>query len=211
MSGNGRTLRLGVACVLLGALFALSGTVECAFAENLEQQIIDALKPKVKTRGLTSSRDSARDVEQMRFIESLPKTRSLTLQEREQVAAVAKEKASIDLEVYFDYNSANVRADAMDRVSSLGRALTSSELKGSTFFIAGHTDAKGSENYNQGLSERRAESMKRVLIETYGVPAENLVTAGYGKEKLKNPGDPFGGENRRVQIVNLETKKTAGQ
>ena len=58
----------------------------------------------------------------------------------------------------FDYNSDNIGAKAAPQVSALGQALSSSESKGG---IAGHTDAKGSETYNQGLSERRAEAVKR--------------------------------------------------
>ncbi|MGC8030408.1 OmpA family protein, partial [Salmonella enterica] len=50
-------------------------------------------------------------------------------------------------------------------VQALGRALTSPELKGSTFVVAGHTDAAGGDSYNQDLSERRADSIKRYLVE----------------------------------------------
>jgi outer membrane protein OmpA-like peptidoglycan-associated protein len=213
MSRHHRTLLLGIACALLGAVFVLSGSIERALAQSLEQQIVDALKPKVKTRSLTSSQDSARDAEQRRIIEALPRTRSLSLKERDEFVPVAVEgKPTIDLEVYFDYNSAAIRSGKeAEKLTSLGRALNSPQLKGSTFLLAGHTDAVGGEEYNQQLSERRAEAIKRALIDQFGVPFENLVTAGYGKSQLKNPTDPFGSENRRVQIVNLETRKTAGQ
>ena len=74
----------------------------------------------------------------------------------------------------------------MPQVTELGEALTSSDLKGRTFVVAGHTDAKGSETYNQGLSERRADAVKRFLLEKYGLEADRLVTVGYGASKLKN-------------------------
>ena len=48
--------------------------------------------------------------------------------------------------------------------------------------------------------------MKRFLQEKYGIEASNLVTVGYGKTQLKNPSDPFGFENRRVQVVNMADK-----
>ncbi|WP_163484914.1 OmpA family protein, partial [Escherichia coli] len=66
------------------------------------------------------------------------------------------------------------------------------------------------EAYNQDLSERRADSLKKYLMEKYGLAAADLVTVGYGKTKLKNPTAPTGGENRRVQIVNMATSKVAG-
>jgi outer membrane protein OmpA-like peptidoglycan-associated protein len=70
----------------------------------------------------------------------------------------------------------------------------------------GSTDAKGSETYNQGLSERRADAVKRFLLEQYGIDAGNLVTVGYGKTHLKNPAEPLSGENRRVQVINATDK-----
>ena len=69
--------------------------------------------------------------------------------------------------------------------------------------LAGHTDAKGTDTYNQGLSERRADAVKRYLMEKYGVYATNLVTAGYGKGKLKHSASPLSFENRRVQFVSV--------
>ncbi len=62
----------------------------------------------------------------------------------------------------------------------LGTALTRTDLKGRTFILAGFTDAKGSETYNQGLSERRADAARQFLSKKYGIEAGNLVTVGYG-------------------------------
>jgi outer membrane protein OmpA-like peptidoglycan-associated protein len=96
-------------------------------------------------------------------------------------------------------------------VEALGKALTNPDLKGTTFVLAGHTDAKGGDTYNQELSERRADSLKKYLMEKYGLAAADLVTVGYGKTKLKNVADPDGGENRRVQVVNMASSQVAGQ
>ena len=68
----------------------------------------------------------------------------------------------------------------MPQVTELGKALTSADLKGRTFILAGFTDAKGSETYNQGLSERRADAVRQLLSKEYGIEAGNLVTVGYG-------------------------------
>ena len=96
-------------------------------------------------------------------------------------------------------------------MQALGRALANPELKGSTFIVAGHTDAAGSDTYNQDLSERRADSIKRYLVEKSGIPAADLVTVGYGKTKLKDPANPLAEVNRRVQVVNTENKATASK
>jgi outer membrane protein OmpA-like peptidoglycan-associated protein len=138
-------------------------------------------------------------------------TRSLSVSEREEIAAIVKDKPKIDLEINFDYNSADISAKSLPSVEALGRALSSSDLKGSTFVVAGHTDAAGGEGYNQDLSERRADSIKRYLVDKYGINGSDLVTVGYGKSKLKDPNQPMAEANRRVQVVNMETKTTASK
>ena len=124
--------------------------------------------------------------------------------EREEIATIVKDKPKIDLEINFDYNSADISAKSMPSVQALGRALTNAELKGSTFVVAGHTDAVGGEEYNQGLSERRADTIKKYLSEKYGVNGSDLVTVGYGKTKPKDANAPMDPVNRRVQVVNME-------
>jgi outer membrane protein OmpA-like peptidoglycan-associated protein len=72
--------------------------------------------------------------------------------------------------------------------------------------VAGHTDAVGSDPFNQDLSERRADTIKRYLVEKYGLNGTDLVTVGYGKTKLKDSANGADPVNRRVQVVNMETK-----
>jgi outer membrane protein OmpA-like peptidoglycan-associated protein len=170
-------------------------------------QIIDALKPKVSaTRSLTvSPADAAKRAEETKFVDTLRKrtTRSLTTDERDKIASIAKEKPSVDLEINFDYNSDKISSAAGPQVTALGQALSSEDLKGGTFVLAGHTDAKGSETFNQGLSERRADAVKRYLMAKYHLDSAHLVTVGYGKTQLKDPQNPTAAENRRVQVVNM--------
>ena len=66
--------------------------------------------------------------------------------------------------------------------------------------IEGYTDAVGSDVDNLSLSDRRAQSVAEVLTDDFGVPPENLVTQGYGKEYLKIPTDGPERANRRVAI-----------
>src|SRR5262249_16042761 len=122
-----------------------------------------------------------------------------------------KEKPSIDLEIYFDYNSAIVGPQARPALSALGNVLSKDNFKGTVFFINGHTDAAGSPEYNQGLSQRRAQAVRRGLIEQFKLAPDTLVAVGFGKEQLKNAGNPLAPENRRVQIVNTEVKAQSGR
>lgn len=197
------------ALVLASALVTTANHASFAQRRPTSTDILEALKPSPKTRGLTTT---PKQMEDQKFLQTIRgKTRALTLDERTKVADIAKDKQKIDLEVYFDYNSAEIVQRAVPDLMELGKALSSPDLRGGTFLLGGHTDAKGGEEYNQKLSERRAASVKRFLLDKFQIPEESLVTAGYGKEQLKKPDQPFAGENRRVQIVNLEVKQSASK
>ena len=203
--------------VTIGVAFSF-GIVSAVAAEHVtEKQIIRALAPAKKplTRGLSvgPKRDPAISAEEGRFVQKIRgrSTRSLSVSEREEIATLAKDRPNIDLEITFDYNSADISAKSLPSVQALGQALTNPDLKGSTFVVAGHTDAAGGEAYNQDLSERRANSIKRYLTDKFGIAGADLVTVGYGKSKLKDPGQPLAEVNRRVQVVNMANETTASQ
>jgi outer membrane protein OmpA-like peptidoglycan-associated protein len=196
--------------ITLGA--ALSMTAGFAFAgDNVSaDQIINALQPKPLTRGLTigPQEDPAAKAKEASFVQTLRnrKTRSLSMGEREEIAEIASTKPNIDLDIQFNYNSADISASSMPSVQALGRALSNPSLKGSTFVVAGHTDAVGGEAFNLGLSERRADTIKHYLVDKFGIAGRDLVTVGYGKDKPKDPNAPMDPINRRVQVVNMDTK-----
>jgi outer membrane protein OmpA-like peptidoglycan-associated protein len=155
--------RIGLAGLVVG--LALSSGFAFAAEQRSAEDIINALKPPRVTRGLTTSPASAaRAADETRFIATLRNrpTRSLSTDEREKIASIASSKPKIDLEINFEFNSAVIGSKAMPQME-LGTALTSTDLKGRTFILAGFTDGKGSETYNQGLSERRADAVKQFL------------------------------------------------
>jgi outer membrane protein OmpA-like peptidoglycan-associated protein len=202
----------------IGAALSFSPGTARAGDEVTEQQILKALAPAEKkplTRGLSVGppADPVAVAAEGKFVQTIRgrNTRSLSVSEREEIAAIVKDKPKIDLEINFDYNSADISAKSLPAVQALGRALTNADLKGSTFVVAGHTDAAGGEAYNQDLSERRADSIKRYLVDKYGITGTDLVTVGYGKSKLKDPSQPMAEVNRRVQVVNMENKATASK
>jgi outer membrane protein OmpA-like peptidoglycan-associated protein len=200
----------GLSIVTIGA--ALSITAGLAFAGDTvsADQILSALKPKPVTRGLSTGapQDTAAQAKETSFVDSLRnrKTRSLSLGERQEIAELTASKPKIDLEIQFDYNSADIAKGSVQAVQELGKALSDASLKGSTFVVAGHTDAIGGEAYNQDLSERRADTIKKYLTEKYGIAGADLVTVGYGKTRPKDPNAPMDPTNRRVQVVNMDTK-----
>lgn len=205
-----------VKAITIGA--ALSMTAGLAFAGDAvsTSAMINALKPTessvLATRSL--SMDPQRLEKKNRetiFINSVRNrpTRSLSADEREQLQSLTVEKPNVNLEINFDYNSAEISESSMSAVQHLGEALSDPQLRGSTFAVAGYTDAKGGEAYNQGLSERRADAIKRYLMDKYHIAAGDLITAGYGKNHLKDPANPEAAANRRVQVTNTEVQNTA--
>jgi outer membrane protein OmpA-like peptidoglycan-associated protein len=213
------TVILSIVTVGAAFSFCLVGKATAGDNNVTEDQIVRALAPPKKplTRGLTfgpqTSDDPAATASETKFVSTIRgrTTRSLSNTEREEIATIAKDKPNIDLEITFDYNSADISAKSLPSVQALGRALTSADLKGSTFIVAGHTDAAGGEAYNQDLSERRADSIKHYLMDKFGIAGTDLVTVGYGKSKLKDPNQPMAEMNRRVQVVNMENKTTASK
>jgi len=204
---------------LLAGFVLFAGSSVATAQQATESQILDALTPKPKgvTRSLSlgapPAAATAAASEDGAFLDSLRTrtTRSLSLGERQKIAEISADKPSIDLEIPFDFNSAKIGPKAMPVIKSLGAALANPRLKGGTFVIAGHTDAKGSEATNQALSDRRAEAVKRYLIENYKIAPENLVSVGYGESRLKNPSNPLADENRRVQATNVSEVKSAAR
>jgi outer membrane protein OmpA-like peptidoglycan-associated protein len=123
--------------------------------------------------------------------------------------AAQSQAPSIDLEIYFDYNSAEITPRAAAALTPLGRALSDARLAGDAFLIAGHSDGKGGADYNLALSQKRAESVRRHLIANFGIDGTKLVATGMGSKHLKNAKQPLSPENRRVQIVNLSKDEAA--
>ena len=114
-----------------------------------------------------------------------------------------------DLEIYFDFDRADITSQSMELLATLGKALADPQLAGSKFIIGGHTDGQGRADYNLALSQRRAEAVRKFVIEHFRIDPNNLIARGYGKQRLKNPRNPLADENRRVQIINW-TSQAAG-
>jgi len=105
--------------------------------------------------------------------------------------------------ILFDVNSDAIRIESAPTLEEIGTMLQDHpELRIS---IEGHTDSDGEEAFNRALSERRATSVKRYLVETYAIDASRLETAGFGESVPVAPNDTAEGkqQNRRVELVRL--------
>ena len=102
-----------------------------------------------------------------------------------------------DLLITFELGSDRLTRQARQNLDQFARALSDPSLSGLTFLVEGHTDARGSADYNQTLSEGRAASVVRYLT-GLGIPRGRLRAQGHGETRpLVN--DPFAPQNRRVE------------
>ncbi|MEJ2470729.1 MAG: OmpA family protein [Desulfuromonadales bacterium] len=117
-------------------------------------------------------------------------------------APVVVVKEVITFNLLFDFDKSNIK-DEMIPVLEQAKAILE-EDPDVDFVISGHTDSIGTEAYNQGLSERRAASVKDWLV-AHGVDAARLTTKGYGETQPKFDNSTAEGRqlNRRVE---METK-----
>jgi OmpA family len=93
---------------------------------------------------------------------------------------------SFDATVNFNYNSAELTKDAKRELDEVIGVLKDPKVKDAAVIISGHTDATGSVEYNQKLSERRALMVKSYLVQQ-GIDKKRLTAAGYGKSKFRTP------------------------
>ena len=116
-----------------------------------------------------------------------------------------QDKAYIDIPIYFDYDSDQVSERSRAQVGEVARALRTQALRRVRIRIEGHTDERGSSEYNLDLSKRRAASVKRMLVGTYGIAGKRLETVGFGESRPVDPGhdEAAWAANRRVTFVNL--------
>jgi outer membrane protein OmpA-like peptidoglycan-associated protein len=108
----------------------------------------------------------------------------------------------INIRIAFDFDSAVLRPSEKQKLAALCTAMQEATDIG-VFRIVGHTDAAGSDDYNDRLSLLRAEEVKRHLVSDCGIAPERLQAVGVGKRFLFDPADPRGEVNRRVEFQAL--------
>ena len=109
-----------------------------------------------------------------------------------------------DLLVTFELGSDRLSERAKINLGEFAKALNEPSLKGLSFDVNGHTDARGADTLNIALSERRAFIVVEYL-ESLGIESSRLRARGYGESRPRVNEDPFAGENRRVEAT-IRTK-----
>ncbi|MCO5158148.1 MAG: OmpA family protein [Aquamicrobium sp.] len=148
----------------------------------------------------------------LRQLEAAPTTRiapqrRVTVQEFKRRPDLRRAAPSIEIQsINFEFGSAEIPYSQYRKVEQIANALKRliSRRPGTRILIEGHTDAVGSDASNLALSERRAASLKRVLVREFGIPSRALETVGYGEAYLLVPTQYESWENRRVTLRRVD-------
>ncbi|MCF8077322.1 MAG: OmpA family protein [Desulfotignum sp.] len=112
------------------------------------------------------------------------------------------EAPKVKIKVHFDYDSARLGSNSHALLSEVGQALNSKELQLKKIIVNGHTDSDGTTDYNLHLSYRRANAVKKYLVDVCHVSEYRLMVRGFGESMPLKPNNNAGNKqiNRRVEF-----------
>jgi len=200
---------------LLFCLLGIMSLTKIAYADDINfgkkkpstNQVIEALSPAATSPGDADYEDDIMQNSKSRSIDmgSLEVTPKVNKKKIKKIIHKALQKASTEaamsMEIFFAYNSAELTDVARDYLKPVGEAMASEKLQSLDFVVEGHTDAIGGYAFNKNLSEERAKSVKRFLVDVFHIEPSRIQIIGKGKSELLDPKNPQSEVNRRVRIV----------
>lgn len=188
------TMRKSMTVLLMATLIGLSGCSSLAFWRDAEEPEVPEAERVTSTAGAYTDTATAE--------RTLPPVTEVQSAGAPGPAGAVGPAGSLGSQriFYFDYDSSDIRPEFVDVVAAHGRFLsgnTSIRVR-----LEGHTDERGSPEYNIGLGERRAQTVKRALL-LQGVSESQIATVSYGEERPAVAGsdETAYAKNRRVEIV----------
>ena len=203
---------------LLFGLLGILALTEIAYADDVNfgkkkpstNQVIEALSPAATSPDDANYEDDINQNGKSRSIDmgSLEVTPNANKKKIKKTIHKALQKAyteaAMSMEIFFGYNSAELTDVAKDYLKPVGEAMASEKLHSLDFVVEGHTDAVGGYAYNKNLSEERAKSVKRFLVDVFLIEPSRIQIIGKGKSELLDPKNPQSEINRRVRIVAIK-------
>jgi outer membrane protein OmpA-like peptidoglycan-associated protein len=107
------------------------------------------------------------------------------------------------VEVRFDPDASTIRPESYQTLGRIADALCHSTLLRYGFLIVGRTDATGKREYNLTLSQKRADSIRDALVNTFKISSKRLQAVGLGEEQLQDTARPTAAINQQVQVVTV--------
>jgi OOP family OmpA-OmpF porin len=107
------------------------------------------------------------------------------------------------VDIHFDTDTPIVRPDSYQAVGRIADALVNAQLLPYTFLIVGHSDSNGRREANAILSQRRADAIRDVLVNTFKISSKRLQSLGLGEEQFVDQARPTSPANLQIQIVTI--------
>jgi len=112
-----------------------------------------------------------------------------------------KTGSGLKLDVHFAHDSCKLSNSVQQHLDILGVAL--SDLKTTIVSLEGHTDLAGTAEYNKVLSLKRAQTVRKYIVENYSISPDRIRVSGYGFDRLADRKNPYSITNRRVEVIKL--------
>jgi outer membrane protein OmpA-like peptidoglycan-associated protein len=120
---------------------------------------------------------------------------------RPPVAAQLLKLPQLMVEIQFDPDSPVIRPPSYQTIGRIADALYDPSLLPYTFLVVGHNDATGRREISLALSQRRADSIRDVLVNTFKVSPKRIRAIGLGEEQLQDSVHPTAAINRQIQVM----------
>ncbi|MCK4440868.1 MAG: OmpA family protein, partial [Sulfurovaceae bacterium] len=100
---------------------------------------------------------------------------------KEQLANKLAKLGSLDIKIHFEKDSYKLSDKEVDKLDTIAKALKDDRLKDKRIFIEGHTDSDGTKSHNMDLSQKRANSVTKLLEDKFGIDSKRLTSLGFGR------------------------------
>ena len=124
-------------------------------------------------------------------------------QKRPPIAPELNKLPSFNIDIQFDTDTPIVQPESYQTLGQLADTLVNSALLNYTFLIVGHVESTGRRDNNVLLSQRRADAIRDILINTFKISSKRLQSVGLGEEQLLDPARPNAPVNDQTQIMTL--------
>jgi OOP family OmpA-OmpF porin len=185
--------------VWMGAALMLSASMLPARAETAltTETMINQLS------GLDASADIDVAALRQQVVERIKTKADGIALKRPPVAAQLLKLPQLMVEIQFDPDSPIIRPPSYQTIGRIADALYDPSLLPYTFLVIGHTDATGRREASLALSQRRADSIRDVLVTTFKISPKRIKAIGLGEEQLQDSSHPTAAINQQIQVMTV--------
>ena len=124
-------------------------------------------------------------------------------QKRPQIAPELTKLPTFNVSIQFDPDTPIVLPDSYETLGRIADALVQSTMLPYGFLVVGHIEANGKRESNALLSQRRADAIRDVLVNTFKISSKRLQSVGLGEEQLLDAAHPTAPVNQQIQIMTV--------